>query len=87
MNNEEKILSMLEILTTTTLTLVNKIDRLEQSQAKLEQAQNRMENELSDFRQETNQHFDKLEKDIRGLDIVDAALKQRIDETRKIWTL
>ncbi|MFZ7104303.1 MAG: hypothetical protein ACOWWO_16830 [Peptococcaceae bacterium] len=52
MNNEEKILSMLENLTSTVSTLVTKVDKLEQGQAKLEQGQAKLERDLKEVKEQ-----------------------------------
>ena len=53
-NNEEKILSMLELL-------VAKVDNLDQRMDKLEQRQDKLEQGLADLRAEMNRRFDELE--------------------------
>lgn len=53
MNNEEKILSMLQDLTTTVGTLVVKVDNLEQGQAKLEQRLDKIEQDIEIIKEDT----------------------------------
>ena len=81
MNNEDKILSLLEVIVTKVDTLEQGLTRVEQSQTKLEQSQARLEQnqaklEQSQARLEQNQG--KLEQGQARLELEVKEIKQKV---------
>jgi adenosyl cobinamide kinase/adenosyl cobinamide phosphate guanylyltransferase len=88
MNNEEKIISILE-------TLVVKVDKLEQGQAKLEQRQAKLESEMVELKAEVqstkehvilieNEHGKKIGALFDGQDVLLGYIKKMNEDIARI---
>jgi chromosome segregation ATPase len=79
MNNEEKILSMLEGLTVTVGSLVTKVDTLEQGQNRLEQKVTSLDQKVASL----DQKVTSLDQDVKSLDQKVTSLDQDVKSIKQ----